>query len=85
MFKDEVGDFTLVGGLILFNSSLLVVKGVGLKERVDLGLKDRVDGLDVEFVKTVVLFVCEGEVDFRGTFLKFLRSLINDLLGFEVG
>ena len=65
MFKDEVGDFTLVGVLILLISSLLVVKGVGLK--------DRGGGLDLELVKTVVLFVCEGEVDFSGTFLKFLN------------
>ena len=63
---------------------------VGLSDRVGEvgGLSDRYFefvGLEVEFVKIVVLFVCEGEVDFSGIFLKFLKSLSNDLPGLIVG
>ena len=95
LFNDEVGDFILDGSLTFVPSSVLEVivdnlETVGLNGRVGVvgGLKDRyfeTVGLEVEFVKNVVLFVCGGDVDFSGIFLKFLKSLSNDLLGFIVG
>ena len=51
----------------------------------EAGLSDKLDGLEVVFVSKVVLFVWEGDVDFSGSFRKFLKSLNKDLQGLVVG